>query len=72
MLKRIIDFYYEGFSNMRTGKTLWLVIIVKLVIIFAVLRTFLMPDILNDRAGDGNEADYVASQILNESRTSQK
>ena len=64
MLKRIINFYYEGFAGMTTGKTLWMVIIVKLVIIFVVMRVFFMPDILSERAGDGGEADYVATQIL--------
>ena len=63
MIKRLINFYYEGFTNMRTGKTLWLVIIVKLIIIFVVLRLFFMPDMLSRKAGDGNEADYVSSQI---------
>ena len=64
MLKRIVNFYYEGFTGMTTGKTLWTVIIIKLVIIFAVMRMFFMPDILSERAGDGGEADYVATQIL--------
>ena len=63
MLKRIINFYYEGFSNMRIGKTLWVVVLVKLAVIFVILRIFFMPDILSERAGDGNEADYVSSQI---------
>ena len=49
---------------MTTGKTLWTVIIIKLVIIFAVMRMFFMPDILSERAGDVGEADYVATQIL--------
>ena len=37
-LKRIFDFYRQGFSNMDIGKTLWMVIIVKLVVIFAKLK----------------------------------
>ena len=45
MIRRIINFYSEGFSNMRLGKTLWLVVLVKLVVIFVVLRLFFMPDI---------------------------
>ncbi len=63
MIKRLINFYYEGFSDMKVGKTLWLVVIVKLIVIFVVLKLFFMPDILSERAGNGNEADYVSSQI---------
>ncbi len=48
---------------MRLGKTLWLVVLVKLVVIFVVLRLFFMPDILSERAGEGNEADYVSTQM---------
>ena len=62
MIKRLINFYYEGFSDMKVGKTLWLVVIVKLIVIFVVLKLFFMPDILSERAGNGNEADYVSSQ----------
>lgn len=63
MIKRIINFYYEGFSNMRTGKILWLVVIVKLVVIFLVLKLFFMPDILQERAGEGNEPDYIMQRL---------
>lgn len=63
MIKRIINFYYEGFSNMRTGKTLWLVVIVKLVVIFLVLKLFFMPDILQERAGEGNEPNYIMQRL---------
>ena len=62
MIKQIISFYHDGFRSMRLGKTLWIVVIVKLVIIFVVLKLFFMPDILYERA-DGNEADYVSAQI---------
>ena len=63
MIKRIINFYKEGFANMKLGKTLWIVVLVKLAVIFLVIRTFFMPDILNERTSKGNEADYVSTQI---------
>lgn len=62
MIKQIVSFYHDGFTSMRLGKTLWVVVIVKLAIIFFVLKLFLMPNILHERA-DGHEADYVSSQI---------
>lgn len=43
MLYRIYDLYADGFRHMTVGKTLWVVIIVKLVIIFLVLKLFFFP-----------------------------
>lgn len=63
MIKRIINFYKEGFANMKLGKTLWIVVLVKLAVIFLVIKMFFMPDILNERISKGNEADYVSTQI---------
>ena len=63
MIRQVINFYRDGFKSMRLGKTLWLVVIVKLVIIFVVIKLLFMPDILSERAG-GNEADYVSTQII--------
>lgn len=63
MIKRIINFYKEGFANMKLGKTLWIVVLVKLAVIFLVIKMFFMPDILNELTSKGNEADYVSTQI---------
>ena len=48
---------------MTTGKTLWIVIIVKLIVIFIVLNLFFMPDILSERAGEGNEPEYIMERL---------
>lgn len=48
---------------MKLGKTLWIVVLVKLAVIFLVIKMFFMPDILNERTSKGNEADYVSTQI---------
>jgi hypothetical protein len=64
-IHRVFDLYYDGFRQMRLGRTLWLVIIVKLFIIFIILKLFFFPDFLKQHAEEGREADYVASQILN-------
>ena len=46
-IKRIFRFYAEGFRSMTVGRSLWLLIIIKLVILFAVLKVFFFPDILS-------------------------
>ncbi|HBG23864.1 MAG: DUF4492 domain-containing protein [Bacteroidetes bacterium GWF2_41_61] len=40
LVKRIWLFYYEGFKSMTLGKTLWAIILIKLFIMFFVLKLF--------------------------------
>ena len=56
--------YYDGFRSMRLGRTLWAIILIKLFIIFFVLKLFFFPNFLKQHA-DGNEAEYVATQLIN-------
>ncbi len=59
----IFRFYYDGFRQMTLGRTLWLVIAVKLFIIFAILKVFFFPDFLREHATEGQEAEYVANEL---------
>ncbi|MDE5784175.1 MAG: DUF4492 domain-containing protein [Prevotella sp.] len=63
-LYRAFDLYYDGFRNMTLGKTLWAIIIVKLVIIFAVLKLFFFPNYIDQHAEEGDEADFVATELI--------
>lgn len=60
--------YIDGFKNLsKTSKTLWAIIIVKLFIMFAVLRIFLFPDFLNSVAEtDEQKAEYVIQQLTDD------
>lgn len=60
---RIWDLYYSGFKNMTVGKTLWLVILIKLFIIFFILKLFFFPNIIKQNAPKGQEASYVEQQL---------
>lgn len=60
---KVFDLYYDGFRNMTLGKTLWAIIAVKLIIIFAVLKVFFFPNFLKQHAEKGHEADYVSEQL---------
>ncbi len=55
--------YADGFRNMTIGRTLWLIIFIKLFIIFAVLKIFFFPNYLKEHAGKGHESEYVARQL---------
>ena len=61
--RRAFDLYYEGFRSMTLGRTLWLVIGIKLFIMFAILKVFFFPNFLKQNAGSGNEAEYVATEL---------
>ena len=61
-LYRIYDLYVDGFRHMRLGKTLWAIILIKLFIIFVILKIFFFPNFLKQHA-EGDEAGYVATEL---------
>jgi hypothetical protein len=59
-------FYRDGLKNMTVGKTLWVLVLVKLFIMFGILRVFFFPDLLNTNFdNDESRADYVQQELLN-------
>jgi len=60
---RIYDLYADGFRHMRLGKTLWAIILIKLFIIFVILKIFFFPNFLKQHA-DGDEAGFVAGELV--------
>lgn len=64
MLKKIFYFYYEGFKGMTVGKKLWLIILIKLFIMFAILKIFFFPDFLKTNfKNDAERSNYVIDQL---------
>lgn len=63
-LYRVFDLYYDGFRHMTIGKTLWAVILIKLFIIFLVLKLFFFPDFIKSHSMKGNESQFVSEQVL--------
>ena len=60
----VYQFYYQGFKSMTIGKKLWLIIIVKLIIIFIVMKMFFFPNFLKSKFKDDNErSNYVIKQL---------
>jgi len=60
----IFLFYYQGFKNMTIGKKLWTIIIIKLIIIFLVLKLFFFPDFLNTNfKTDKERSNHVIEQL---------
>lgn len=63
-LYKVFDLYYDGFRSMTLGKTLWLVILVKLFIMFFILKLFFFPNFIKEKAKKGNEAKFVETEML--------
>lgn len=63
-LYRTFDLYYDGFRSMTLGKKLWMIIIIKLFIMFAILKVFFFPNFLNSNAPQGGEAEYVSKTLM--------
>jgi len=61
---KILAFYWHGFRAMQTGRTLWLIIIIKLIVIFGVLKLVFYPDLLQCRFdSDAERAAYVLDNL---------
>ncbi len=58
---RIVKFYMDGFRRMTLGRTLWCIILLKLFIMFAVLKAFFFPAYLQ---GNEQEKSQTVSEEL--------
>ncbi len=63
MLKKIFYFYKDGFASMKLGKILWSVILIKLFIMFAIIKPF-FPNILNNNYKNSSEKARAISKNL--------
>jgi hypothetical protein len=67
--KKVIYFYYEGFRDMSSwGRKVWIIIIVKLFLIFVILKVFFFPDFLRKHfENDKQRSEYVLEKLTNTS-----
>lgn len=66
-IKSVYNFYIEGFRNMpQWGRNLWIIVLLKLFIMFAVLKMFFFRDTLKSRfSTDEERANHVIEQLIN-------
>lgn len=62
----IYRFYLEGFKSMTLGKTLWCIILIKLFVMFFVLKLFFFPSFLGDKTEE-EKGEYVSSELIDRS-----
>ncbi len=64
LINNIYFFYRNGFREMVIGKKLWKIILIKLFIMFAILKFFFFPNYLNTKfRTDKERSNYVLEQI---------
>lgn len=70
IFKRVWRFYYEGFRDMTSlGRSLWVLIILKVVILFFIFRLIFFPNLLNrDYDNDDDRAEAVRTSLLDDRR----
>lgn len=61
----IRNLYVDGFRNMTWGKPLWVLIILKLIILFLVFRCFFFKPVLAGKS-DKEKSEYVGSELTSE------
>lgn len=65
-MKKIVEMYADGFRNLdATSRTLWIIIIVKLIIMFGVLKVLFYPGAFSgDEKLERNKPDVVYENIM--------
>jgi hypothetical protein len=61
---RIFRFYLDGFRSMDIGRVLWALILIKLFIMFVVLKIFFFPRYLNRFDSEAEKEDYVSRELV--------
>ena len=63
---KVFHLYYDGFKSMTIGKTLWLIIAIKLFIFFVIIKMLFFPNFLSAKCDTEQEkAEYVRHQLAN-------
>ena len=63
-LLTIWNFYLESFRSMTLGRTLWVIILLKLFVMFFILKMFFFPDFLRDHPTDDDKGTYVGNELI--------
>ncbi|MDE6272448.1 MAG: DUF4492 domain-containing protein [Muribaculaceae bacterium] len=63
-LQEIYAMYRDGFREMTIGRTLWALILIKLFILFFVIKLFFFPNLLErDYDSDAARAEAVRENL---------
>jgi hypothetical protein len=67
VMRKLFRFYYDGFISMSWwGRRVWIIILIKLFIIFIILKMFFFRDFLKEKYNsDEQKSEYVLDQLIN-------
>lgn len=67
IFSRVFSFYIDGFREMSGwSRKVWIIILIKLFIMFAILKLFFFPDFLQKKFdNDKQRSEYVMDQLIN-------
>ncbi|PTN08858.1 DUF4492 domain-containing protein [Mangrovibacterium marinum] len=67
VISRVWRFYFDGFRNMSGwGKQVWIVILLKLFVMFFVLKLFFFPNFLKTNFdSDEQRSEHVLENLTN-------
>ena len=64
LLRKVYLFYYDGFRQMRIGKRLWALILLKLFILFVIVKWLFFPNLLETKfSNDAQRSSYILNQL---------
>ena len=63
-------FYIDGFKDLSGwGRSVWIIILIKLFILFVIIRLFFMPDVLKKNyKTDQQRSQHVLENLTNSNR----
>lgn len=63
-IKKIVQFYLDGFKNMKLGKRLWAIIAIKFVIFFVIMKILFFPNVLKENfSNDEERAEHILQSL---------
>jgi hypothetical protein len=70
MIRKILQFYWNGFKEMPSwGRKLWIIILIKFFVFFVILKLLFFPDVLKKQYKTDEER---ANHVLRELTTHKK
>lgn len=62
-IKSVASFYIDGFRSMTWGRPLWALILLKLFILFFILRIFFFKPVLAGKSEE-QKSDFVGTSLM--------